>query len=129
MHKGRAGPAQATLRPSGSQPVGTRKPPSGYPEATLRLPPGYPEATLRLPPGYPEATPRLPQRMRTESADYRGVFLPWEPQLHKPALCLMPGRVMGASPDTRRPLSGAPLPYPNGSCELDPALTAAGLPQ
>src|ERR1035441_7754513 len=107
MHKGRAGPDQATLRPSGSQPVGTRKPPSGYPQATLRL----------------------PQRIKTESADFRWFFLPGEPQLHKPNRCWMPGRVMGASPDTRRPLSGAPLPYTNGSRELDAALTAAGLPQ
>src|ERR1035437_5034913 len=29
---------QATLRLTGSQPVGTLKPPRGYPEATLRLP-------------------------------------------------------------------------------------------
>ena len=29
---------EATLRPSGSQPVGTRKPPWSHPEATLRLP-------------------------------------------------------------------------------------------
>src|ERR1019366_9546942 len=35
-----SGHPQATLRPSGSQPVGTLKPPSGYPEATLRLPRG-----------------------------------------------------------------------------------------
>jgi hypothetical protein len=32
------GHPEATLKPSGSQPVGTRKPPSGYPKATLRLP-------------------------------------------------------------------------------------------
>src|SRR5664279_3372036 len=37
-----SGYPEATLRPSGSQPVGTRKPPSGYPEATLRLPRSYP---------------------------------------------------------------------------------------
>src|ERR1039458_890818 len=49
-------PLQAPLRPSGSQPVGTRKPPSGYPEATLRLPRSYPEATLRLPRGSTKAT-------------------------------------------------------------------------
>ena len=34
-----AGHAEATLRPSDSQPVGTRKLPRGYPEATLRLEP------------------------------------------------------------------------------------------
>src|ERR1035441_7288692 len=45
------GHPEATLKPSGSQPVGTRKPPSGYPEATLRLPRGYP------------ATPQPPQRV------------------------------------------------------------------
>jgi hypothetical protein len=33
---------EATLRLTGSQPVGTRKPPRGYPEATPRLPLGYP---------------------------------------------------------------------------------------
>src|ERR1039458_7223992 len=33
-----SGHPQATLRPSGSQPVGTPKPPSGYPQATPRLP-------------------------------------------------------------------------------------------
>src|ERR1035437_4973224 len=33
-----SGHPQATLRLSGSQPVGTLKPPSGYPEATPRLP-------------------------------------------------------------------------------------------
>jgi hypothetical protein len=36
---------EATLRPSGGQPVGTLKPPRGYPEATLRLSSGYPQAT------------------------------------------------------------------------------------
>jgi hypothetical protein len=40
---------EATLRPSGSQPVGTPEPPSGYPGATLRLPSGYPQATLKPP--------------------------------------------------------------------------------
>ena len=39
---------QATLKPSGSQTVGTLKPPSGYPEATLRLPPlaGRPDSPV-----------------------------------------------------------------------------------
>jgi hypothetical protein len=32
----------ATLKPSGSQPVGTQKAPRSHPEATLRLPRGYP---------------------------------------------------------------------------------------
>ena len=36
---------EATLRPSGGQPVGTLKPPRGYLEATLRLSSGYPQAT------------------------------------------------------------------------------------
>src|ERR1035441_2075641 len=34
MTKPGCGHPEATLKPSGSQPVGTRKPPSGYPEAT-----------------------------------------------------------------------------------------------
>ena len=46
--------------------------------------------------------------MKTESADDYGVFLPLEPQLHKPNRCWMPGRVMGASPLLRRMLLGAP---------------------
>src|ERR1017187_5160234 len=45
--------------------------------------------------GKRRATPRLPQRMKTESADYRGVFLPLEPQLHKPNRGWMPGRRPG----------------------------------
>jgi hypothetical protein len=35
------------------------------------------------------------------------LFLPREPQLHKPNRCWMLGRVMGVSPDTPRTLAGA----------------------
>ena len=43
----RLGHPEATLRLSGSQPVGTLKPPSVYPQATLRLPRAGPAASLR----------------------------------------------------------------------------------
>ena len=45
--KPRSRPLQATLRPSGSQPLGTPKPPRSHLEATLRLYSGYLEATPR----------------------------------------------------------------------------------
>ncbi len=54
-----SGYPEATLRPSGGQPVGTPKPPGGYPQATLRLPRSYPEALEPSPGGPSTCSGRL----------------------------------------------------------------------
>ena len=53
-----------------------------------------------------------------ESADDHGVFLPLEPQLHKPNRCWMPRRLMGVSPDTRRTLPVDNFDPPGGVSTL-----------